>query len=58
MNHVLHDIAATTTGDVLLGVMTVVFLVFYVAWTLWAWSPKNRALMNESAYMPLDEGDR
>lgn len=57
MNHVLHDIAATTSGDLLLGVMTALFLAFFLAWAFWAWSPKNRALMNESAKMPLDEGD-
>lgn len=58
MNHVLHDIAATTTGDLLLGVMTLLFLGFFLAWTWWAWSPRNQKLMNESASMPLDEGDR
>lgn len=58
MNHVLHDIASTASGGLLMGVMTLFFLLFFGAWTWWAWSPRNRALMHESASMPLDEGDR
>ena len=39
-----------------MGVMTAVFLVFFIGWALWAYDPKRKAQMDQAAMMPFNEG--
>lgn len=52
---VLKEGAATAQMGSLLGVTTAVFLAIMVAWTLWAWAPSTRILMERGARLPLEE---
>lgn len=40
----------------LMGVMTVIFLAIFIGWAWWAYSPRNKTLMDEMAQMPLRDG--
>lgn len=55
MNPVLHEIAGTTTGGWIAGLMTAIFLFFFTAWALWAWWPSNRDRLQALGRMPLDD---
>ena len=57
MNPIFKAAAEATTGGWLLGVMTIVFLAFFILWTWWAYRPANRAKMAAAALMPLDDGE-
>jgi cbb3-type cytochrome oxidase subunit 3 len=39
-----------------MGLMTAVFLVFFVGWVLWAYNPSRKAYLEEVAKMPFNEG--
>jgi cbb3-type cytochrome oxidase subunit 3 len=39
-----------------MGLMTVVFLGVFLAWTWYAWNPANKQLMDDMAAMPLNDG--
>lgn len=56
MNTVTRAAAETVQLGWMLGVMTVVFLVFFVGWTVWAYSPKRREEMEEASRMPFMDG--
>ena len=55
MNEVLREIASTSSLGWVAGVMTAVFLFFFMAWTLWAWWPGNRARLDAAARLVLDD---
>lgn len=61
MNPVINEakevLAASAAEGTLMGVMTVVFLGFFVGWAVWAWLPGNKKNMDAAARMPLDDGD-
>jgi cytochrome c oxidase cbb3-type subunit 4 len=40
----------------LAGLVTVFFIVWFVGWTWWAFSPKNKEKFEEAARMPLSDG--
>lgn len=48
-------LANSAAEGVLMGVMTVLFLAFFVGWAIWAWLPSNREHMDAAARMPLDD---
>lgn len=52
---VLKEGAALATMGGLMGAMTVFFMAMLVAWTLWAWWPSRRHVMDEAARMPLED---
>ncbi len=56
MNTLLREAAASVQMGWLLGAMTVVFLVCFVGWIVYAYHPRNRELMEEMARMPLGDG--
>lgn len=56
MNPLLKEAAGAVSMGWLLGLMTVVFLVTFVAWIWYAWSPANRELMDDAARMPINDG--
>ncbi len=57
MNPLFNQAEATVWGGTFLGVMTAIFLLFFVGWALWAYDPNRKDEMDEAARMPLDEGD-
>lgn len=56
MNPVIEAAERGLTQGWLMGVMTIVFFAFFVAWTLWAWWPSNKETLDAAARMPLDDG--
>lgn len=56
MNPIFHDAAQAAQHGWLMGVMTFVFLAFFLGWAAWAWAPSNREHMDRAARMPLDDG--
>jgi cbb3-type cytochrome oxidase subunit 3 len=58
MNPLFNQAEATVQGGLLLGVMTAVFLLFFIGWALWAYDPNRRDEMDEAAQMPFDEAPR
>lgn len=56
MNTLLREAAASVQGGWLLGVTTVVFFVFFLAWVWWTYHPDNEAMMDEVSRMPLSDG--
>lgn len=57
MNTVLHHAADTVQMGGLLGVMTVAFFLFFLAWAAWSWAPANKSRLDGFARLPLDDGD-
>ena len=56
MNPVVRAAAESVELGWLLGAMTIVFLVAFLGWTWWAYAPSRKALMEEYARIPFDEG--
>jgi cbb3-type cytochrome oxidase subunit 3 len=54
VNPVYETAREVVTGGWVMGLMTLVFLLFFLAWTAWAWAPRNRQKMIDAAAMPLD----
>lgn len=48
-------LAQSSAEGLLMGVMTAVFLTFFLGWAVWAWLPSNREKMASAARMPLDD---
>lgn len=56
MNPLFAEAAGTVQGTWVMGLMTLVFLVFFVGWVLWAYNPSRKAYLEEVAKMPFNEG--
>lgn len=56
MNTLTRTAAESVQLGWMLGIMTVLFLVFFVAWTVWAYSPKRKAELEEAALLPFMDG--
>ena len=56
MNPLFAEANQTVQGGWIMGIMTAAFLLFFVAWTLWAYDPGRKRYMEEAAQMPFDEG--
>ena len=56
MNPLLEEAASAVEAGWILGVMTVVFLAIFLWWAWWAYSPRNKDLMDEASRMPLGDG--
>lgn len=56
MNPVLQVAAQAISHGWIGGVVTAVFIVWFVGWTWWAFSPKNKQRFEETARMPLSDG--
>jgi len=50
----LHDAAVDAVSGVwVMGVLTVIFLVFFLGWVWWAFARRNQAAFEEAARLPL-----
>lgn len=56
MNPVIAAAAESISLGWLMGLMTAFFVIWFVAWTWWAFSPKNKQRFEEAARMPLSDG--
>jgi len=54
MNPIFKAVAESTQGGGLLGVTTVLFLATFIGWTVWAYWPANKSMMDELGRMPLE----
>jgi cbb3-type cytochrome oxidase subunit 3 len=57
VNPVLELAAESVRYGWLMGIMTVFFLVAFLAWVWYAYTPRHKSLMEEAAMMPFAEGD-
>jgi cbb3-type cytochrome oxidase subunit 3 len=55
MNPVLKAAAESVQFAWVMGLMTILFLVVFLGWALWAWQPANRDRMQRAAAMPLED---
>lgn len=55
MNPIFRAAGETAAMGWLMGIMTIVFLVIFVGWTWWAYSPANRENMKRWSRLPLDD---
>lgn len=53
MNPLRQAAVQAVEGGWLMGLMTVVFLLFFVGWTWWAYSKHNREAFEQAAKLPL-----
>ena len=56
MNTAFQAAAETARLGWMMGALTVVFLLFFVGWTWWAYSSRNKQLMEQASRMPLSDG--
>ncbi len=58
MNPVWQTAAEQLSGGAgLMGLATLLFLVVFLGWTLWAYAPGNRAAFEAAARLPLDSDE-
>ena len=55
MSQVAHEVMFADSSGLLAGIMTGVFLLFFLGWAAWAWWPGNRSMMEAAARLPLDD---
>lgn len=53
MNPLKLAAADAVAGTWIMGVLTVLFLVFFVGWVVWAYAKRNRAALEEAGRLPL-----
>ena len=51
----MPDIQTTPEMGLVMGAMTVLFVLCFVGWGVWAWMPRNRSNMEAAARLPLEE---
>jgi cbb3-type cytochrome oxidase subunit 3 len=57
MNPVFRAAAETARLGWMMGVLTAVFLTFFLGWAWWAYSSRNKQFMEQAGRMPLTDGD-
>jgi cbb3-type cytochrome oxidase subunit 3 len=57
MNPVFRAAAETAQLGWVMGILTALFLACFVGWAWWAYSSRNRQLMEQASRMPLTDGD-
>jgi cytochrome c oxidase cbb3-type subunit 4 len=56
VNTLIDAAADSVTLGWLMGLVTVFFIAWFVGWTWWAYSPRNKEKFEEAARMPLSDG--
>lgn len=54
MNQVIRDAAQQTSHTWIVGVMTIVFMAFFIGTLFWLFSSRNQAALDEAAQLPFD----
>jgi cbb3-type cytochrome oxidase subunit 3 len=57
VNPVLELAAESVRLGWLLGIMTVFFLVCFLAWVWWAYTPRHKGMMEAAAMLPFTDGE-
>jgi cbb3-type cytochrome oxidase subunit 3 len=53
MNPLRQAAAEVVSGTWIMGLLTILFLVFFVGWVIWAFAKRNRAAFEEASRLPL-----
>lgn len=56
MNPLIQEAVQSVQGVWVLGFTTVLFFAFFLGWVWWAYSPRNKDLMDEAARLPFMDG--
>lgn len=56
MNTLTRAASDTVQGGMLMGIMTVLFLAFFIGWIIWAYSPARKQAFDEAARIPFTDG--
>ena len=56
MNPLFVKAGETLQMGWLMGLMTALFLVSFLAWVWWAYTPRHKEMMDKAAQMPFDDG--
>ncbi len=57
MNPVREAASAAAGLGWVMGATTLLFLVGFAGWAVWAWLPRNRAALEAAARLPFEDGD-
>ncbi|HEY0306173.1 MAG TPA: hypothetical protein VGC44_14465 [Longimicrobiales bacterium] len=57
MNPVLHEGVRNAELGWISGIMTIVFIAFFVGWAWWAFAAGNRDRFEAARRLPLTNGD-
>jgi cbb3-type cytochrome oxidase subunit 3 len=57
VNPVINMAAESVTLGWLLGIMTVFFLVAFLGWVWWAYTPRHKEMLEKAAMLPFTDGD-
>ncbi|MDT8341386.1 MAG: cbb3-type cytochrome c oxidase subunit 3 [Longimicrobiales bacterium] len=55
MNPLFAEAQSTVQGMWVMGLMTALFLVFFIGWVLWAYHPGRKAWLEEAGRMPFHD---
>ena len=53
MNPLRQAAVESVSGAWIMALMTVLFLIFFLGWVVWAYAGRNRAAFEEAARLPL-----
>jgi cytochrome c oxidase cbb3-type subunit 4 len=56
VNPLIEAAANSVSLGWVMGIATVFFLAWFVGWTWWAFSPRNKERFEEAARMPFSDG--
>jgi len=56
MNQIIQAAAQSIQLGWLMGLMTIFFILWFLGWTWWAFSPRNKEKLEEAARMPFSDG--
>ena len=56
MNTLLREASGSVQGGWILGVVTLLFIISFLWWVWYAYTPEHREMHDRNALMPLDDG--
>lgn len=56
MNPIYTAAAESIPDGWIMGATTLLFIITFIGWALWAWLPQNRAHIDAAARLPLEDG--
>ena len=55
MSQLVSQATFSDMSGPIMGIMTLLFLLFFFGWAAWAYAPANRGAMRAAARLPLDD---
>lgn len=56
MNTLTRAAADTVEFGWIPGIMTALFLIFFLGWVVWAYTPSRKAQLDDAAQLPFTDG--